>query len=83
MKNGNIEEALMFNGLVDTRCTCQFFKIDNLAYQEMYQEGPCRGFGLQTPLDMVMRPEAKKVSSCEQCIEGCGDVMEMALTRRD
>jgi hypothetical protein len=36
-----------------------------------------------TPLDMVMRPEEKSWSRSEQCIEGCGVVMEMALTRRD
>ena len=34
-------------------------------------------------LDMVMRPEEKSRSDSEQCIEGCGVVMEMALARRD
>ena len=36
-----------------------------------------------TPLNMVVRPEEKSRSRSEQCIEGCGVVMEMALTRRD
>jgi hypothetical protein len=83
MKNGNIEEALMFNGLDDTISACQIVKIDNLAYREMYREGIWQQIGLHDHLNMVMRPEEKDLSSCEQCIGGCGDVMEMALTRRD
>jgi hypothetical protein len=60
--------------------------METLPRQEMDQEGSGHRSWSTYPsgsLDMVMRPEEKSRSRSEQCIGGCGVVMEMALARRD
>lgn len=81
LKKSKVEVAPVSNSLIDARFL-SVHEDDQLATSEdvLREHLSTRS---STPLDMLMRPEEKSRPCGEQCIEGCGDVMEMALTRRD